>query len=257
MKILLLLVDALNLIRRVYAAQPGEDGAHRAEGAREACVRSLRRALRESSPTHAVCVFEGEGLSWRHERFAEYKAGRAPMPEALKEGLPGFREAFLGEGVRSVSFAGLEADDVVATLACKVAERGGRVRILSTDKMFLQLISGRVSVRDHFLQRDLDEAYVRGRFGVDPERLVDFLALAGDATNNIPGVPGVGPKRAASLLEECASLEEVLASVPRRSGSVAGALERHRDAALLARDLVRLKTDLELGLNLQSFRLGG
>jgi len=257
MEILLLLVDALNLIRRVYAAQPGPDGPARVEGAREACVRSLRRALRETGPTHAACVFEGEGASWRHERHPGYKAGRAPMPGPLREGLPGFREAFGAQGVRSVSFPGLEADDVAATLACKVAERGGRVTILSTDKVFLQLISPRIGVRDHFQQAVRDEAFVRARFGVGPGQLVDFLALTGDGTNNIPGVPGVGPKRAAELLGEFATLEEVLASAPRRGDRLGEALQRHRDAALLARDLVRLRTDLRLGLNLQTFRVSG
>ncbi len=257
MNILLLLVDALNLIRRVYAAQPGEDGPPRVEGARDACVRSLQRALRESRPTHAVCVFEGEGVSWRHERYAQYKAGRAPMPPALKEGLPGYQEAFLLDGVSSLSFPGLEADDVAATLACKVAERGGRVRILSTDKMFLQLLSDRISVRDHFAQRELDGAYVKKKFGVEPEQFVDFFSLTGDNTNNIPGIPGVGPKRAAALLKECGSLEKALASASRQKGSLREHLEQHGGTALLARDLVRLKTDLELGVNLKSFRYTG
>jgi protein Xni len=256
-EICFLLVDALNLIRRVYAAQPGEDGPQRVEGAREACARSLQRALREARPTHAVCVFEGEGASWRHELFPEYKAGRAPMPSALKEGLSSFQEAFRIHGVFSLSFPGLEADDVVATLACKVSERGGRVRVLSTDKMFLQLISERVSVRDHFAQQDLDEEYVRKKFGVGPDRIVDFLALSGDATNHIPGVPGVGPKRAAALLQEFGSLEAVLSGAARVKGSLGGTLGSHGDAARLARSLVRLRTDLELGVNLKSFRFVG
>jgi protein Xni len=179
------------------------------------------------------------------------------MPSALKEGLPGYQEAFRLDGVSSLSFPGLEADDVVATLARKVSEREGRVRILSTDKMFLQLISDRISVRDHFAQRDLDAAYVEKKFGVSPEQLVDFLSLTGDGTNHIPGIPGVGPKRAAALLKECGSLEKVLSSSPRQKGSLREKLEQHGDTALLARDLVRLKTDLELGVNLKSFRFGG
>ncbi len=249
-----LLVDALNLIRRVYAAQPGEDGPERVEGARTACSQSLRRALRESRPTHAVCVFEGEGKSWRHEKSEAYKAGRAPMPEALKAGLPGYEEAFAGEGVRSISFPGLEADDVVATLAAKVADRGGRATILSTDKMFLQLLSERVAVRDHFSQRALDAAHVQRKFGVGPERLVDLLALTGDSTNNIRGIPGVGPKRAAALLESFGTLDGILASVDQVKGSLGERLRGEEETARCDRILVRLRTDLELGLNLKSFR---
>jgi protein Xni len=179
------------------------------------------------------------------------------MPPALKEGLPGFQEAFRVHGVPSLSFPGLEADDVVATLASKVSERGGRVRVLSTDKMFLQLVSERICVRDHFAQRDLDKEYVRGKFGVGPEQIVDFLALTGDATNHIPGVPGVGPKRASALLREFGSLEAVLSGAPRVKGSLGDTLGSHGDAARLAYSLVRLRTDLELGVNLKSFRFVG
>jgi len=254
--ILVLLVDALNLIRRVYAAQPGEDGAVRVDAARQACSRSLQRALRECRPTHAVCVFEGEGTGWRHERYPGYKAGRTPMPDALKAGLPGFREIFLQAGVPSLSFPGQEADDVVATFAAKVASRGGRARILSTDKMFLQLVSEQVGVRDHFAQRELDAAYVEKKFGVGPECIVDFLALTGDTTNNIPGVPGIGPKRAAALLRQFGTLENLLSKGGSGVGEWGERLRDHREEALLARDLVRLKVDLELGVNLQSFRYG-
>ena len=90
----LLLIDALNLVRRVYAAQPGEDGPERTEGARTSCLQSLKRALRQSAPTHAACVFDGEGPSWRHELEPAYKEGHKPMPEALRAALDGYREAF-------------------------------------------------------------------------------------------------------------------------------------------------------------------
>ena len=118
----LLLVDALNLIRRVYAAQPGEDGPERAEGAKAASVQSLRQGLRECTPTHAVCVFDGDGQSWRHELHPDYKAGHAPMPEALESALEGYREAFLEIGVASLIWPRLEADDVIATISCKAVE---------------------------------------------------------------------------------------------------------------------------------------
>lgn len=256
MEIRFLLVDALNLVRRVYAAQPGEDGPGRVDGAREACRRSLQRALRECRPTHAVCVFEGEGTGWRHERYPGYKAGRSPMPAPLRDGLPGFREAFLQAGAPSLSFPRQEADDVIATLAVKAALRGGRARILSTDKVFLQLLTERISVRDHFGQRELDETSVRKRFGVGPEALVDFLSLTGDPTNSIPGVPGVGPKRAAALLKRFRTLDAVLhgEGLPGLDDECRRVRD-HRERALLARDLVRLKTDLELGVNLRSFRV--
>lgn len=251
----LLLIDALNLVRRVYAAQPGEDGPERAEGAATSCVHSLQRALRECEPTHAVCVFEGEGRSWRHERFAGYKAGHTPMPAPLARSLPQLEADFRGVGVASIDYPEHEADDVVATLAVKVAGRGERVTILSTDKIFLQLLGPRIEVRDHFARKSLNEDYVQKRFGVRPEHLIELLALAGDSTNAIPGVPGVGPKTAARLLAEHGSLDSVLDEADSIAGKTGERLREHAADARLARDLVTLRTDLDLGGNLQDFRV--
>ena len=249
-----LIVDAINLIRRVYAAQPGEDGPERAESGLTSSVQSLERALRETSPTHAVAVFEGEGRSWRYHVYPDYKAGHSPMPNALHKILSSFEERFQEIGVGSFRSPKMEADDVIATLATKVTDSDGEVVILSTDKAFLQLLSDRVHVRDHFQKRQLDEAHVVGKFGVRPEQLVDFLALTGDNTNNIPGVPGIGPKTAASLLAEHGSLEAILESSADIAGKVGEKLREHGEEARLSASLAALRTELELGLNLKSLR---
>lgn len=254
MSIRLLLIDALNLIRRVYAAQPGDDGPERARSGLTSSVQSLRRALQEVEPTHAVAVFEGREPGWRHQLHDGYKEGHAPMPGALEEALPEFEEAFLQEGVRSFRQPRMEADDVIATMAVKVAEAGGEATILSTDRGYLQLLDDGISVRDHFRGRDLDAAYVRDKFGVGPERIVDLLALCGDSTNGIPGVHGVGPKRANGLLEEHGSLEAILEAASEIPGKLGERLADEADAARLSRRLVRLKTDLELGINLRDLR---
>jgi len=258
----LLLVDGLNLVRRVYAAQPGEDGPGRAEAGRGAAVQSLERALREVEPSHALAVFEGGEATWRHSLFPGYKEGHAPMPEALGAALPAYVAAFGELGVSSFELSGFEADDVVATLATKVAAAGGRAVILSTDKIYLQLLSERIGVRDHFARRDWDRLQVIERFGVAPERLVDLLALAGDATSGVQGVPGVGPKTASRWLARFDSLESLLAAARAPAGSgaqlppkLAAKLAAHADAARTARRLLALATDLELGLNLRDLRL--
>jgi protein Xni len=251
MAIKFLLVDALNLIRRVYAAQPGEDGPERVDGAIASSRHSLQRALKEINPTHAVCVFEGEGSSWRHGIYEDYKAGRAPMPHDLHANLHEFKEAFLEQGVASLAFPGLEADDVIATLAAKVAERNGQVVILSTDKMFLQLLCDRIMVRDHFGQRDLDAFHVKEKFGVRPDQFADFLALAGDNTNNIKGVPGIGTKRASALLADHGSVDRLLSEGKALAGKLGETLSRNEETLRKTQTLVRLRTDLELGLNLK------
>ena len=250
-----LVVDALNLIRRVYAATPEDEGPQHFEGALQATVQSLRRALRDARPTHAIAAFDGTEPTWRHELYEDYKAGRKPMPEPLRDGLDQYRVAFEELGVSSVSKPELEADDIAATLATKVAEHNGQAVILATDKVYCQLISERITIRDHFLKQDLDRGHVTQKFGVGPELLVDFWALAGNASTHIPGVPGVGAKTAAKLLEEHGSLEGVLAA----SESVSGKLgERLRDGMKQARtsqQLARLRCDLELGWNLKMFRV--
>jgi DNA polymerase-1 len=252
--ITLLLVDALNLIRRVYAAQPGEDGPERAEGARTSSVQSLRRALRQSAPTHAVCVFDGGGRSWRHELDPGYKQGHAPMPAALRQALDSYREAFREVGVVSLSYAGLEADDVIATLAVKATAAGATAIVLSTDKIFGELLAAGVRVRDHFRGRETDSAGLVEKFGVRPDQLADLLALAGDRGNNIPGVSGIGIKTAAGLLARFASLEEVLESAATIEGKLGERLREHAATARLCRRLVGLRTDLELGTNLNELR---
>lgn len=262
MAIRFLLVDALNLIRRVYAAQPGDDTPEKADGARISCKQSLQRGLRETAPTHAVVIFEGREPSWRHLLYRDYKINHTPMPRPLADALPAYREAFAELGVTSFEVAKVEADDVAATLAVKIAQAGGSAVILSTDKIFLQLLSDLVAVRDHFKAADLDRAYVAKRFGVTPETFVDFLGLAGDSTNSIGGVPGIGPKIAARLIGEFGSLEAILtAAAPgAEHGSLTpkmcDKLVDHAEDARLARSLVRLQTGLDLGINLKTLRYG-
>jgi protein Xni len=254
MSLLLLAVDALNLIRRVYAATPPEEPAAHFDSALRASAQSLVRALREASPTHAVVVFDGEEPTWRHHLYSDYKAGRKPMPDELRAGLERYRETFQTLGVPSVAKAGLEADDVIATLATVVAAHEGKTVILSTDAVYCQLLSSRIRVRDHFQKRELDLGYVRKKFGVAPEELVDLWALAGSTTTNIPGVPGVGVKTAARLLEEHGDLESILEAAKGMSGKLGESLRAQADRARLSRELAGLRTDLELGWNLRSFR---
>jgi len=249
-----LLVDALNLIRRIHAARPDSEDPQGIESSITTCVNSLERCLIECRPTHAVCVFEGQGRSWRNDIFAGYKDGRQPMPETLRKNLPRFKEAFESSGVRSIEKDGIEADDIIATLAKKIASRDGAVIILSTDKTFLQLLSDRIRVRDHFKKTFLDRAYVQEKFGIQPGQLVDLLSLAGDSTNAIPGVPGVGHKTAARLLETFSTLESVLENSSSIKGKAGKAIAAHVQDALLAQSLIRLRQDIELGMNLNLFR---
>ena len=254
MAITALIIDGLNLIRRIDAALRDGPAAAGGTSVVDSCTQSLKRALKECRPTHAVCVFEGTGDSFRKELFEGYKKGRAPMPQDLETSLPAIKESFREAGVGSFEREGTEADDVIATLACKLQANKAGVIILSTDKVFLQLLSGLISVRDHFHKRFLDEAYVREKFEVNPYQLGDLLALAGDPTNSIPGIPGIGMKTAARLLREFQTLENILSHAPAMGTKLGQSLTKNESSAVLYQQLLRLKTDLDLGINLQEFR---
>ena len=176
------------------------------------------------------------------------------MPEDLNAQMDRFKDAFSEIGVRSVCFPTLEADDIIATLAGKVASQNGNVVILSTDRLFLQLVSDLVVVRDHFQRVDMDRTYVEEKLHVRPEQLVDLFALTGYSTNNITGVPTVGPKTAARLLNELDNLDTILSVGYTIKGKLGEMLCKHAGEARLSQSLVRLKNDAELGMNLKSFR---
>ncbi len=250
-----LIVDALNLIRRVHAATPEDKEPQHTEAARNATVLSLKRALGHARPTHVVAIFDGEGPTWRDELYADYKAGRKPMPEALRAALSSYWEAFSELGVASVEKPALEADDVVATLASKAAEHESHAIILSTDHAYCQLISNNITLRDHFQKQDRDRGYVQKKFDVPPEQLVDLWALAGSSSTHIPGVPGIGLKTAAKLLHEHESLSQVLDAASEMNGKLGIILRENSDMARMSRELSELRQNLELGWNLKDFKL--
>ena len=250
-----LLVDGHNLIRRIYEASP-----QRRELAPESnadvvtsCVRSLTRALLTHKPSHCVVVFDSHDETWRHRLYAEYKQGRSATPEMLLTGLAEFERAFLEIGVKSFTLAGYEADDVIATMADRIGKSGSEAIILSSDKGFLQLLSECVRVYNHFEQKELDTAFASHKFEVLVNQLTSYWAVAGDASNNIKGVPKVGKKTAVLLLKQYTSLQEIL-----EDSQAKGPAQKVQDNEALARlcqSLVTLKTDVTLDINLKAFRL--
>jgi len=254
MEIRFLLVDALNLIRRIYAAHPGEEGPAHTDSAIESTVHSLQRAVRETGPTHAACIFDSHEPGWRHALLPTYKEGRPPMPEQLHKNLDRYKTAFLEMGITSLVFSQTEADDLIATLATKTAQKNGRAIILSTDKAFLQLLSANIRIRDHFSKRDLDRKYVQEKYSVRPEQLVDLFALAGDTTNRIPGVPKVGLKTAAKLLLKYQSVTDLLSQSAFIEGKMGETIRKHIPEIKLSQQLFQLKADISLGINLKTLR---
>jgi protein Xni len=246
-----LLVDGFNLIRRIYEARTHADDKLDPEVV-ASVAGSLRRALNKFNPTHVCCVLDSHEKTWRHLLYPAYKENRKPTPQPLLDALPLFEAAFLELGVLSITVSGYEADDVIATLAHRISESGGTVWILSTDKGFLQLLDHRVVIYDHFNNRELTPEWVFEKYGVTHEQLVDYWALTGDSTNNVKGVPKIGPKTAQGLIAGHGTLSEILQNPP--TGTVGDRITAHVRDADMCRQLALLKTDVEIGVNLKQLR---
>ena len=251
----LLIFDALNLIRRLHAPLASEQSDTRAQllATQQRLQRTVQTILEEVQPTHAIAVFDGEAPSWRHKLYPDYKLGRSAMPIALAEGMTDLQATLWQCGVDSLLTEDEEADDLVATLSARLTDRQQQVTLISTDKGFCQLLPTGIAIRDYFNRRWLDHAFVEQQFGVTAHQLVDFWALTGISGSHIPGVNGIGPKSAQTLLQRHGSLAALL-TAPPEGDKLLTKVQQSRDAALLAQTLVRLRQDIPLGFNLRAIR---
>ncbi|MCW2474916.1 flap endonuclease Xni [Candidatus Symbiopectobacterium sp. NZEC151] len=249
MPVHLLIIDALNLIRRIHAVQGSPCVT--------ACQHAVTQLLQHSQPTHAVAVFDDEQRadSWRHQLLPDYKAGRPPMPENLALELSHIRQALETMGIVCWHTPGNEADDLAATLATKVAQAGHQATIVSTDKGYCQLLAPTIQIRDYFQKRWLDVPFIAQEFGVSPQQLPDFWGLAGISSSKIPGVVGIGPKSASQLLAQAGTLEQIYQQLDAVPEKWRHKLESQREMAFASRQVATLRTDLALEGNLQQLRL--
>ena len=247
----LLIIDALNLIRRLHAVQgsPCVDG----------CVAALRQLLGHTQPTHVVAVFDGETRhqGWRHDLLPDYKSGRPPMPEDLQAEMPALQEAFRAAGVSCWIADRDEADDLAATLAVKMAEAGHQATIVSTDKGYCQLLAPAIRIRDYFQKRWLDVPFIAAEFGVAPQLLPDYWGLCGISSSKIPGVAGIGPKSAKELLQQFGTLEGIYQQLDQVPTKWRNKLQAEQQMAQISRQVATLKQDLVLQGNLKTLRYEG
>ena len=246
--------DASVYVFRAYYSLPemrAPDGSH--THAAYGFANTLLKYLGEERPTHVAITFDHSMESFRNEIDSEYKAQRGEPPEDLEGQFPICREIARALGLATFEREDYEADDLVATLARRLAKRGTRVRIVSTDKDLAQLVreDGRVVLYDLARERTLDADGVRVKFGVDPAQIPDYLGLVGDVVDNLPGVPGVGAVSAAAALGAFGRIEDIPAEAEAWSGvRVRGAarlaerIGSHRQRALLTRELATLVDDV-------------
>src|SRR5437762_13661522 len=170
----------------------------------------LRKLLADYKADYLACVFDARGKTFRDEMYDQYKANRAPMPDDLGAQVGPLLEVIRASGWPLLQIEGVEADDVIGTLAREAEKRGLRCVISTGDKDLAQLVSDRITLVNTMSNEHLDPAGVQAKFGVRPERMLDYLTLIGDSVDNVPGVDKVGPKTAAKWLEQYGSLEEVV-----------------------------------------------
>ena len=248
---LLLIIDGHALAYRAYFALPPLlSPKGQATGAIVGFLRKLLKVIRELKPDHVAVIFDDPGPTHRDELSSEYKATRDPMPDELRSQIKLIQEIVPGLGLTTLCIKGVEADDVIATIALK-AEKDCSVDILSGDKDLCALVSKNISLlapsRDIESEKRLDPAGVKEKFDVSPEMIPEYLALMGDASDNIPGVPGVGKKTASKLLNEYGSIDNILESVESLKGKLKDKFKDNLDLLELSRKLVQLKTDVDLG----------
>ena len=243
----LLLVDGSSYLYRAFHALPdlrGPDGFP--TGAIHGMVAMMKR-LREQIPCeHAACVFDAKGKTFRDEWYAEYKATRASMPEDLAKQVDPIHEVVKLLGWPILEVPGVEADDVIGTLACAAAKAGHKVVISTGDKDLAQLVTPQVSLINTMTNERLDVDGVVAKFGVPPDRIIDYLTLIGDTVDNIPGVDKVGPKTAAKWIAEHGSLDGVIAAAGNVKGVAGENLRRALEWLPQGRRLVTVVTDCDL-----------
>ncbi|ROO25711.1 DNA polymerase I [Salinisphaera orenii] len=241
----LILIDGSSWLYRAYHVLPPLTNADgEPTGAIYGMTNMLRKFLREYESDRIVVVFDPRGPTFRNELFADYKANRPPVPEELSAQFAGIREVVVALGLPLLQIDGVEADDVIGTLA---ARDTGEVLIVTGDKDMAQLVDERVHLLDTMQDKRTDVARVHEKFGVGPALITDYLALVGDSSDNIPGVPKVGPKTAAKWLDQYGSLEGVIAHADAIGGKVADNLRAALDDLPLYKDLATIRCDLDLG----------
>ncbi|WP_244808185.1 DNA polymerase I [Caballeronia zhejiangensis] len=249
----LLLVDGSSYLYRAYHAMPdlrGPDGGP--TGALYGMINMLRRLRREINAEYSACVFDAKGKTFRDDWYADYKANRPSMPEDLAKQIEPIHVAVRALGWPLVMIERVEADDVIGTLAVEAEKRGMKVIVSTGDKDLAQLVTDHVTLINTMTNETLDRAGVLTKFGVPPERIVDYLSLIGDTVDNVPGVEKCGPKTAIKWLTQYETLDGIVEHANEIKGAVGDNLRKALDFLPMARKLVTVHTECDLTSQIES-----
>jgi DNA polymerase-1 len=251
----LVLVDGSSyLYRAFHALPPFSNSRGEPTGAVFGVLNMLNKFLKDYDPERIAVVFDAPGKTFRDELFAEYKAQRPPMPDDLRSQIQPLFEAVKGLGLPILRESGVEADDVIGTLACTAAKQNLSVLISTGDKDMAQLVSPQITLINTMSNTVLDRAGVKNKFDVFPEQIIDYLALVGDSSDNIPGIDKVGPKTAAKWLGQYQTLDALVADAANVSGKVGENLRAGLTTLELARKLATIRTDVTLPVSLDDLK---
>ncbi len=243
----LVLIDGSSYLYRAFHALPPLTNAQgEPTGAVYGVINMIRKLIQDYQPAHIAVVFDAPGKTFRDDLYSEYKAHRPPMPDELRAQVAPLHAVIRAMGLPLLQIAGVEADDVIGTLATQATAQGLETVISTSDKDLAQLVSPHVTLVNTMSNTTLDRAGVEEKFGVPPERIIDLLALVGDTSDNIPGVPKVGPKTAAKWLAEFGDLDSLKARADEVKGKVGENLREHLDQLELSRELATIRCDVAL-----------
>ena len=251
-----ILVDGSSYLYRAFHAMPGLNNSEgQPTGAIYGVINMTRSLLKQYQPEFIAMVFDAKGKTFRDDLYPEYKANRPPMPDEMRSQVPFIYEIIEAMGLPLLVIEGVEADDVIGTLAAQALEKSVDVLISTGDKDMAQLVNEHVTLVNTMDNRVTDVEDVEKRFGVKAENFIDYLTLVGDTADNIPGVPKVGPKTAAKLLDEYGDLDGLISHADEIKGKLGENLRESLDFLPLSRDLVTIRCQLDLPLSLDTLKI--
>ena len=243
----LVLVDGSSyLFRAFHALPPLVTSRGQPTGAVKGVINMIRALIKSHDHSNIAIVFDAKGKTFRNDIYQEYKAHRPPMPDELRSQIKPIHDIVRAMGLPVLVIEGVEADDVIGTLAQQAAAKGVNTLISTGDKDLAQLVNDRITLMNTMTNEVLDSEGVVRKFGIGPDRIVDYLALMGDKSDNIPGVPGVGPKTALKWLQEYGSMEGIIENAESIKGKVGERLRENIDLLRLSHELATIKQDVKL-----------
>ncbi len=253
----LILIDGSSYLYRAYHALPPlMSSKNQPTGAIRGVISMINKILLDHPNSPLAVIFDAKGKTFRHEMYKDYKANRPPMPEDLVKQIEPINQIVEALGIKLLSIKGVEADDVIGTLAKEASEAGLDTVISTGDKDMTQLVNKHIKVVNTMSNELLDEKGVENKFGVKPELIIDYLALVGDTSDNVPGVEKVGPKTAVKWLIEYGSLDEIIKNAEKISGKVGENLRNGLSQLHVSKELVTIKKDVSLEVGVKDLMVG-